>query len=138
MTALLPNQTLQLDLMMGHLTVEAHDEGGDLIAYRQTDNEVVDDGEQCILKMLFATTDGEAGTAGRGSTNWCIYHWYNSMYRRTNWCLGQPLPNCNQYRTVLDNWRIRSIQQYNTTMVHMLARQVTDQQRFNRTFTVGN
>ena len=43
-------------LLMGHLTVEAHNEGGDLIAYRQTDNEVVDDGEQCILKMLFATT----------------------------------------------------------------------------------
>ena len=51
-------------LMMGHLTVEAHDEMGELIAYRQSDNEVVDDGEQCILKLLFATS----GTtqAGRG------------------------------------------------------------------------
>jgi hypothetical protein len=39
--------------MMGHLTVEAHNEGGDMIAYRQTDNEVVDDGEQCILRLLF-------------------------------------------------------------------------------------
>ena len=51
-------------LMMGHLTVEAHNENGDMIAYRQTDNEVVDDGEQCILKMLFATTG--SGEAGRG------------------------------------------------------------------------
>jgi hypothetical protein len=51
-------------LMMGHITVEAHNEGGDMIAYRQTDNEVVDDGEQCILKMLFATTG--SGEAGRG------------------------------------------------------------------------
>ena len=51
-------------LMMGHLTVEAHNEGGDMIAYRQTDNEVVDDGEQCILKMLFATTG--SGDGGRG------------------------------------------------------------------------
>ena len=51
-------------LMMGHLTVEAHNERGDLIAYRQTDNEVVNDGEQCILKMLFATTG--SGEAGRG------------------------------------------------------------------------
>ena len=50
--------------MSGHLVVEAFDEGGNIIAYRQTDNEVVDDGEQCILKMLFATTEG-AGT-GRG------------------------------------------------------------------------
>ena len=51
-------------LMMGHLVVEAHNEAGELVAYRQSDNEVVDDGEQCILKMLFATT----GTtqAGRG------------------------------------------------------------------------
>ena len=55
-------------LMMGHLTVEAHNEGGDLIAYRQTDNEVVDDGEQCILKMLFATTDDTAGRGGYTST----------------------------------------------------------------------
>jgi len=58
-------------LMMGHLTVEAHDEGGDLIAYRQTDNEVVDDGEQCILKMLFATTDSTAGRGGYTSTSSC-------------------------------------------------------------------
>ncbi|MEC7711409.1 MAG: hypothetical protein VX587_03790, partial [Thermoproteota archaeon] len=27
-------------LMMGHLTVEAHNENGEMIAYRQTDNEV--------------------------------------------------------------------------------------------------
>jgi hypothetical protein len=54
--------------MMGHLIVEAHDDGGDLIAYRQTDNEVVDRGEQCILKMLFATTDSTAGRGGYAST----------------------------------------------------------------------
>ena len=58
-------------LMMGHLTVEAHNEGGDLIAYRQTDNEVVDDGEQCILKMLFATTDSTAGRGGYTGTTAC-------------------------------------------------------------------
>ena len=59
-------------LMMGHLTVEAHDEVGDLIAYRQTDNEVVDDGEQCILKMLFGTTEGaNAGRGGYTSTGAC-------------------------------------------------------------------
>ena len=51
-------------LMMGHLVVEAHNEAGELVAYRQTDNEVVDDGEQCILKMLFATTG--TSQAGRG------------------------------------------------------------------------
>ena len=59
-------------LMMGHMIVEAHDEMGELIAYRQTDNEVVDDGEQCILKMLFATTEGaNAGRGGYTSTGDC-------------------------------------------------------------------
>ena len=51
-------------LMMGHLTIEAHDGEGNLIAYRASDNEVVDDGEQCILKMLFATTG--SAQDGRG------------------------------------------------------------------------
>ena len=49
-------------LMMGHLVVEAHDESGELIAYRQSDNEVVDDGEQCILRLLFQ----DNGAAGQG------------------------------------------------------------------------
>ena len=39
-------------LMMGHLTIEAHDESGDLIAYRQTDNEVDDAGEQCKIEKI--------------------------------------------------------------------------------------
>ena len=59
-------------LMMGHLTVEAHDEMGELIAYRQSDNEVVDDGEQCILKMLFATSgQTQAGRGEYTSTGAC-------------------------------------------------------------------
>ena len=49
-------------MMTGHLEIEARNADGEIIAYRQTDNEVVDDGEQCILKMLFATN----GSFGRG------------------------------------------------------------------------
>ena len=45
-------------MLMGQVMVEAHNEDGELIAYRMGDNEVVDGGEQCILKMLFATTGG--------------------------------------------------------------------------------
>ena len=64
-------------LMMGHLTVEAHDETGDLIAYRQTDNEVVNAGEQCILKMLFkdGPSRGGVGTTactGALTTGWTV------------------------------------------------------------------
>ena len=49
-------------LMTGHLEIEARNADGEIIAYRQTDNEVVDEGEQCILKMLF----GSNGAFGRG------------------------------------------------------------------------
>ena len=45
-------------MMTGHLEIEARNADGELFAYRQTDNEVVDDGEQCILKMLFASNGG--------------------------------------------------------------------------------
>ena len=44
--------------LMGQVIIEAHNADGELIAYRLGDNEVVDDGEQCILKMLFGTTGG--------------------------------------------------------------------------------
>jgi len=50
--------------LMGQVIIEAHNADGELIAYRVGDNEVVDDGEQCILKMLFAGTGGEEGAAG--------------------------------------------------------------------------
>ena len=49
-------------MITGHLEIEAINADGEVIAYRQTDNEVVDDGEQCILKMLFASN----GSFGRG------------------------------------------------------------------------
>ena len=50
--------------LSGHLEIEAYSSNGELFAYRQFDNAVVDDGERCILKLLFATS-GE-GAAGRG------------------------------------------------------------------------
>ena len=54
--------------LMGQVIIEAKNADGEVIAYRQTDNEVVDDGEQCILKILFSTNhDGaEGGNLGRG------------------------------------------------------------------------
>ena len=56
-------------MLMGQVMVEAHNEDGEMIAYRLGDNEVVDGGEQCILKMLFATTGGVLAAStddGRG------------------------------------------------------------------------
>ena len=60
-------------MLMGQVMIEAHDENGEMIAYRLGDNEVVDGGEQCILRMLFGTAaDGSGGpsasTAIAGNT----------------------------------------------------------------------
>jgi hypothetical protein len=49
-------------MLTGQVMIEAHDENGEMIAYRLGDNEVVDGGEQCILRMLFGTAaDGTGG-----------------------------------------------------------------------------
>ena len=50
--------------LMGQVEIEARNADGEIIAYRLSDNEVVDDGEQCILKMLFATTEVAGGDRG--------------------------------------------------------------------------
>ena len=52
--------------LMGQVIVEAKNADGEVIAYRQTDNEVVDDGEQCILKMLFSVGETDGANNGRG------------------------------------------------------------------------
>ena len=58
--------------LIGSVEIEAFNEDGELIAYRQGDNEVVDRGEQCILKMLFASTaQTQAGRGEYASTNVC-------------------------------------------------------------------
>ena len=53
-------------MLIGHLEIEAHHADGELYAYRQVDNAVVDDGEQCILKMLFGVEGADSPTAARG------------------------------------------------------------------------
>jgi len=50
--------------LMGQVEIEAKNADGEIFAYRLSDNEVVDDGEQCILKMLFSTA--QTGAVGRG------------------------------------------------------------------------
>ena len=39
--------------IMGHLTLTATDEDGNIIAYRQTDNVIANNGDDCILEALF-------------------------------------------------------------------------------------
>ena len=49
-------------MLVGHAIIEAHDSEGNLIAHRATDNEVVNSGENCVLKMLF--NEGSPANAG--------------------------------------------------------------------------
>ena len=74
-TGIFDDQNLTSDLpatagfLMGQVEIEARNADGELFAYRLGDNEVVDDGEQCILKMLFSTTSATArgGYASTGT-----------------------------------------------------------------------
>jgi len=55
-------------MLMGQVMIEAHNENGEMIAYRLGDNEVVDGGEQCILRMLFGTAaDGTGGPSANAA-----------------------------------------------------------------------
>ena len=65
------SQNYASGFMMGHLQVETFDKDGNLKDYRQTDNAVVDDGEQCISKMLFGTTQASAGRGQYSGTSAC-------------------------------------------------------------------
>lgn len=65
------SQNYASGFMMGHLQVETFDKDGNLKDYRQTDNAVVDDGEQCISKMLFGTTQASAGRGEYTGTSAC-------------------------------------------------------------------
>lgn len=44
--------------LVGHLTLTAYDDNGNVIAYRQTDNTVVDAGDDCISELIFTVTGG--------------------------------------------------------------------------------
>lgn len=49
-------------IMSGHLTLEVKDADGNLKAYRQTDNIITQQGENCALRMLFTPGASHTGT----------------------------------------------------------------------------
>mgnify|MGYP000734102859 CR=1 FL=1 len=61
-------RNVAVGLMTGHLEIEAKHMNGELFDYRQLDNIIVNDGEQCILKMLFATTTAAKDRGGYATT----------------------------------------------------------------------
>ena len=52
-TDLSTNALKSTAMMVGHLTLTAVNEDGDIIAYRQTDNVVVNNGDNCIAESTF-------------------------------------------------------------------------------------
>jgi hypothetical protein len=50
-------------LMSGHVVTTLTDEYGNVKAYRQSDNIIVNGGEQCAAKLLFQGSTGAAGTS---------------------------------------------------------------------------
>jgi hypothetical protein len=53
--------TTATGLFTGHVTTIHTDAAGNVIGYRQTDNLIVNQGENCALKLLFQAVPGDAG-----------------------------------------------------------------------------
>ncbi|AJZ76085.1 hypothetical protein [Candidatus Nitrosotenuis cloacae] len=53
--------TTTTGLITGHVTTIHKDSAGNVVGYRQSDNLIVNGGENCTLKMLFAAAGGAAG-----------------------------------------------------------------------------
>lgn len=50
--------------MMGHVTLTAVNEDGEIIAYRQTDNTVINSGDNCLLEDSFGVATPCSNTSG--------------------------------------------------------------------------
>lgn len=59
----------QTGLIMGHVTLTVADENGNIVDYRQSDNVIVNQGEDCAAMLLFG---GNGTYIGSGSTGACL------------------------------------------------------------------
>ena len=68
--------TTTTGLITGHVTTIHTDSAGNIVGYRQSDNLIVNGGENCALKLLFAATGGDAsGNSVCTGTNDAGYRW---------------------------------------------------------------
>jgi hypothetical protein len=54
--------TAATGLITGHVVTTLTDSDGNVVAYRQSDNIIVNNGENCVAKLLFQGSTGAAGT----------------------------------------------------------------------------
>jgi len=64
-----PNALKSGALLLGHLTLTAYDENGNVIAYQQTDNTVTNKGDECIAEAIFTQTGGTSTCANENEFN---------------------------------------------------------------------
>lgn len=50
--------------MLGHVTLTAYDENGNIKAYRQTDNVITNQLDDCLTQLAFAVTSGASACSG--------------------------------------------------------------------------
>ena len=50
--------------MMGHITMTIYDQAGNIIEYRQTDNTIVNAGENCVAEAMFNVSAAANGATG--------------------------------------------------------------------------
>lgn len=55
--------------MLGHVTLTAMDEDGNVVAYRQTDNVVINSGDDCLLEDTFGAATPCLDTSGLATTD---------------------------------------------------------------------
>jgi hypothetical protein len=68
--------TTTTGLITGHVTTTHTDAAGNILGYRQSDNLIVNGGENCALKLLFAATGGDAsGNSVCTGPNDAGYRW---------------------------------------------------------------
>lgn len=58
-------------LLSGHLTLEVRDADGNLKAYRESDNVIVANAENCVAKAIFAPDRYSAGGSTAGASDHC-------------------------------------------------------------------
>lgn len=55
--------------MLGHVTLTAYDENGNIKAYRQTDNFITNQFDDCLIEFAFPVTSGGGCTGQAGTVN---------------------------------------------------------------------
>mgnify|MGYP001572784605 FL=1 len=102
-----PNQTVLATsaLMSGHMQLVVTDPNGEIKAYRQTDNAITTNGENCVAKMLFKGP----GTTGTTACTGAITQPFNYIALGTGTNAETPTVNDLQTENTAANGLVRAL-----------------------------